>query len=396
MHSKELPRVSLSFIRQELFITRHHSDSSLRSGGQLISLGTATVSSHRTVPTVAMAALCRLLPASCRRAYHNDTSLVRVADRFNIRSPREWHRLNRAAVIKEFTARGTRDKEVPLSIINQLFQYYLLQVQRAFQQHIYTVLQSRSPENVWIPWLFKGGVPYGFWSDKENHVQYARWLAAELQLLGPEDWYNLNKKMVHQNGGKGLLTQHYNGSPQQFVLEVVRTHLHPDYEWLAWQFENGVPKGFWEDSANHVQYARWLAAELQLLEPEDWYQLTAKTIQQHSGGGLLVDHYYNSPQQFVEHIVYKHLHPDYEWFPWKFERGVPPGFWEDSDNHAWYVEWLAAELQLLKPEDWDQLTSKIIQQHNGGGLLKEYYNGSPKEFVNQVVVLKEYYNLRIR
>ena len=42
-------------------------------------------------------------PASFRRAYHNDTVLVRVAERFNISKPRDWYRLNRMAVIKEFS-----------------------------------------------------------------------------------------------------------------------------------------------------------------------------------------------------------------------------------------------------------------------------------------------------
>ena len=50
----------------------------------------------------------RALQASCRRAYHNDTALVRVAKRFDIREPRDWYRLNRATVVKEFP----QDKEV--------------------------------------------------------------------------------------------------------------------------------------------------------------------------------------------------------------------------------------------------------------------------------------------
>ena len=53
-------------------------------------------------------AFSRVLPARCRRTYHNDTTLVRVAERFDISQPTDWYRLNRAAVVKEFP----HDKEV--------------------------------------------------------------------------------------------------------------------------------------------------------------------------------------------------------------------------------------------------------------------------------------------
>ena len=139
--------------------------------------------------------------------------------------------------------------------------------------------------------------------------------------MEPEDWYQLTQKMVHQNSGGGLLTDHYNSSPQQFVEQVVKVHLHPDHEWIPWLFES-VPQGFWEDSDNHGRYAAWLAAELQLVEPEDWYQLTQKMVHQNSGGGLLNGHYNDSPQQFVEQVVKVHLHPDHEWIrEWNNSRG---------------------------------------------------------------------------
>ena len=173
-------------------------------------------------------ALCRVLPARCRQAYHNDTTLVRVAERFEVRVPPDWYRLNRAAVIKEFPD----DKEVcHCSKPTCAASMRAVQVHRVFEGHIWSVLESRSPENEWFPWLFKHGVPKGFWDDSDNHGRYAAWLAAELQLVEPEDWYPLTYKMVRQNGGAGLLSLHYNNSPQQFVEQVVKVHLHPDHEW---------------------------------------------------------------------------------------------------------------------------------------------------------------------
>ena len=82
-------------------------------------------------------------------------------------------------------------------------------------------------------YIFDGDVPHGFWDDSDNHGQYAAWLAAELQMVEREDWYQLTQKMVHQNNGGRLLNNRYNGSPQQFVEQVVKVHLHLDHEWGA-------------------------------------------------------------------------------------------------------------------------------------------------------------------
>ena len=244
------------------------------------------------------------------------------------------------------------------------------------------MLQTRSPEHDWVPWLFKRGVPRGYWADRGNHYRYAKWLAAELQLVEPEDWYQLTAKVVHQKGGRGLLFNHYNDSPQQFVEQVVAV-MHTDHEWVPWQFES-VPLGFWEYKDNHGRYAKWLAAELQLLDPEDWYQLTVKLLHQNGGAGLLRNYYNDSPQQFVEQVVKTHLHPGHEWIPWQFE-SVPQGFWEDKDNHGRYALWLAAGLRLENHKDWYQLTAKVIHENGGQGLLRTHYNNSAKQFVEQVL-----------
>ena len=143
-----------------------------------------------------------------------------------------------------------------------------MQVQRVFKEHISLVLETRSSENEWFPWLFERGVPRGYWKDSDNHGRYAAWLTAELQLVGPEDWYQLTKEMMYENSGGGLVVDHYNGSPQQFVEQVVKVHLHPDHEWFPWLFDS-VPRDLWGDSDKHSRYAAWLAAELQLVDPED-------------------------------------------------------------------------------------------------------------------------------
>ena len=49
--------------------------------------------------------------------------------------------------------------------------------------------------------------------------------------LENEDWYNITGEQINTNGGGGLLSFYYKGSPQEFVMDVF-----PDYDWEPWNF----------------------------------------------------------------------------------------------------------------------------------------------------------------
>ena len=127
-------------------------------------------------------------------------------------------------------------------------------------KHIVKVMEEGSPENEWLPWKFKRGVPKGYWDDAANHVLYAQWLGEQLGYEQPEDWYQVSAEKIFEHSGKGLLINYYDNSPQQFVNGVVGEHLHPGFDWLPWLFEGGVRNGYWDDAANRALYAQWLRA----------------------------------------------------------------------------------------------------------------------------------------
>jgi hypothetical protein len=52
--------------------------------------------------------------------------------------------------------------------------------------------------------------------------------------------------------------------------------LHPEYPWQLWRFspsENPLPKDYWNDPKNVKEYLEWLAKELKVEKPEDWYRV---------------------------------------------------------------------------------------------------------------------------
>jgi very-short-patch-repair endonuclease len=235
------------------------------------------------------------------------------------------------------------------------------------------LLISVYPEYKWLEWKFKY-TSNQFWHDTDNHKEYAAWLMDELKYTKIEDWYNVTQNIIKNNYGSGML-EYYQGSPIQFLRAV-----YPNHEWLEWKFGMSS-NGFWQDTDNHKTYAEWLGKELKYTELEHWYNITHNIIHNNCGGGLLAGYYEDSPIQFLRAV-----YPNHEWLEWKFGMSSN-GFWQDTNNHKKYAEWLGKEMKYTEPEDWYKVTQNIIHDNCGCGILN-YYQGSPMQFL--IAVYPEY------
>jgi very-short-patch-repair endonuclease len=150
------------------------------------------------------------------------------------------------------------------------------------------------------------------------------------------------------------------------------------YEFLD---ENGkIKQKTWSYFENHKTYIKWLSEELGYRNPENWYDISAKLIENNKGSGLL-QLYKKSPVYFVKTLV-KIIYPEYKWLDWKFKSTIK-GFWQKIDNQKLYADWLGKELGYTKLEDWYVVTQKIIIDNHGRRLIK-IYNGSPIQFLRGV------------
>jgi hypothetical protein len=52
-------------------------------------------------------------------------------------------------------------------------------------------------------WL-SGKVPRGFWNDLKNQRVFFEWLADQLGVKSPEDWYKVTFSDVIAKGGRGV------------------------------------------------------------------------------------------------------------------------------------------------------------------------------------------------
>ena len=241
-------------------------------------------------------------------------------------------------------------------------------ISRYYSDSTIQFVKAMFPDFHFLEWMFKQ-VSHGYWKNKNNHKVYADWLGMILNYTSPQDWYGITKKEISDNNGCGLLDIYYSSSPIQFVRAMF-----PDFAFFEWKFSS-VPQNFWDSKKNHKVYAGWLGSILGYTCPEDWYRINGQLIKDNNGGGLLATHYSASPILFVRAVF-----PDVIFLEWKFAF-VSTGFWETEKNHKVYADWLGSILGYTCPEDWYRITIRQISDNYGGGLLVNYYSGSPIQFV---------------
>lgn len=53
--------------------------------------------------------------------------------------------------------------------------------------------------------------------------------------------------------------------------------VYSEFEWLPWKFKL-CPKNFWDNTTNQRKYLDWVAVQLNIKEPNDWYKVTVKVF----------------------------------------------------------------------------------------------------------------------
>ena len=145
------------------------------------------------------------------------------------------------------------------------------------------VVKRFHPKHRWLPWKFRN-TPAHFFKQKENRIQYLRWLERQLGYRRPEDWYQFVTPLYKKHCGKPLMEIYgyaYEGPKE----------LYPEYDWREWQFTK-VPRTFWDVKKNRQRYLRWLGQTLSFQRTPDWNRLRRTDFEKHRGG-VLFEHRYS-------------------------------------------------------------------------------------------------------
>jgi hypothetical protein len=224
-----------------------------------------------------------------------------------------------------------------------------------------------------------------------------------MNISQPSDWYKVRREDVYNHGGQKLLQQYYDNSLSKVDSMLLTKHSqalscwYPDTEVFPWIFHEKPPPGFWCHNKNQKNFFDFLMNLLGYECMDDWYQVTADTIHQYGGRGLL-DHYSGSPSLALQSIYPEHMwelerfkgKPSQLWHKKNSQRRAflisstvdnvdctPFSFWKRKENHRKFFDWLMVRLELKCMEDWYKVTSKDIYANGGGGLPNSYYSSSP-------------------
>ncbi len=220
-------------------------------------------------------------------------------------------------------------------------------------------------------------VPNGYWKDASNRRNYMDWLGGRLQIRKPADWYRLTVSDLQENHGHSFYAHYYEKrklvgryTRQTYLPHVLalREYL-PNIQWLPWKFDK-VPRGFWNWRKNRRWYMSWLQEELKIKEPQDWYRVQARDVEQRYGKKLLMNT--GSLYELVTLAL-----PDHEWLPWLFSP-APHNSWRRPTTRREYMDWLGLRLGFVTLDDWNRnLTAQHFRDNHGASLLANVYKGSP-------------------
>ena len=62
--------------------------------------------------------------------------------------------------------------------------------------------------------------------------KFFEWLHQTLGHKSMDDWYDVTRREIYENGGAGMLTSYYNNSPSKALQNV-----YPEHNWLPTRFD---------------------------------------------------------------------------------------------------------------------------------------------------------------
>eukprot|EP00012_Vannella_robusta_P010781 CAMPEP_0206204752 /NCGR_PEP_ID=MMETSP0166-20121206/13747_1 /ASSEMBLY_ACC=CAM_ASM_000260 /TAXON_ID=95228 /ORGANISM="Vannella robusta, Strain DIVA3 518/3/11/1/6" /LENGTH=499 /DNA_ID=CAMNT_0053624511 /DNA_START=210 /DNA_END=1706 /DNA_ORIENTATION=- len=168
---------------------------------------------------------------------------------------------------------------------------------------MYEALKANYPEIEWNVFQFKI-VPRNCWKDKAVQRQFLDKFAKDNNILSQEDWKHVNSRKFHLAGGSSILQQY-----SSFFDMLVA--LYPEQSWCVLNDRNVVPRGFWDDRENILQFLSVLKDKYKLKQDADWARISSIQILDSGGGGLL--HKYKT----LENILQK-AYPETDWKQYNF------------------------------------------------------------------------------
>jgi len=220
----------------------------------------------------------------------------------------------------------------------------------------------------------------GSWDDAHERRAFMDKVAAKHGVARPEDW----KKVSNEAAGGATLLRRFNSS----VIDLLRA-VYPEREWEEREVRPKLTREYWSSAERRKAFLLEVAEKHGLVGEDgavDWRRLTYSLLLEERGTGLLAR--YGSVMALLQDTF-----PDLQLEAGDCLLRVPAAHWQEHENRRKFVESLAEELGLERPEDWKRVSMRDVQARGGAGLLafhgqdmvallRDAYGGSEEEWVH--------------
>ena len=178
-------------------------------------------------------------------------------------------------------------------------------------------------------------------------------LFIKFNLKTLEDWLNISRLKIIQNGGKNMLKNQFKND-MKFLL----SSLYPNF---PWDFSSYKIKPNFQSIEEQRNKMDELFHKLKLKSHDDWFNIQKGVIEKNGGGKLLYYHYKGNLMKLLTN-----LYPDYSFSSPKLE------------NNQKFMDNLFIKFNLKSFDDWMNISRTNIMKNGGYSLLLQYNNNMKK------------------
>ena len=199
---------------------------------------------------------------------------------------------------------------------------------------------------------------------------FALHLAKKLNIKSLDDWLNLNRSILIEQGGKEILNI-YSNSIEKFLISLYPNH--------CWKFDKLIEnsKEFYKSIENQQIFMTNLFYKLKFKSIENFFQLTKEDFIK-LGGKKILYYYANN---FINLLL--KIYPN---FPWNFQlenikrkrKRIKKNYLKSIENQRKLVDHLFIEFNLISIDNWSEISANFFILNGGKKLLSRYSNNMKK------------------
>ena len=198
-----------------------------------------------------------------------------------------------------------------------------------------------------------------------NDREFMDNLFIKFKLKSVDDWLNIKRIKIKENGGEGILKRYNN--KMEILLQTI-------YPYHLWRFI--TPKKRKEEMSKtkllsfHRKKFDLFFYKLKLKTIEEWISVSKKRIIKR--GGNSIAHLF-TVDQIVKSL--ERIYPNYPWnFIYNSPSKFPTWFIKSTENQKKIFDQLFFNLNLKSLDDWLTVNRLIIKRKGGKRILKKYGN----------------------